>query len=340
MDKVSESPATVYGRLVESVHVSGYTMERACVGLEYLLEENRWKSVGKGFDDIDAFLSSIDLSQFKIAVDRRKKLAKRLAELQAPQRATAKALGVGVATVNRDIVPSGTKAQKKTAENDVDSEPIVPSGTPTPLSASGADVGRMVEQKARRQANKERQKDNTTAPVPEGVFDVVYADPPWRYDNSGFPMAAEAQYPTMDTKSIAAYRDKDGKEIYEAIADNAVLFLWVTNPLLRDGLEVMDSWGFDYKTNLVWIKKNHTAGFYVFGQHELLLIGTRGTGMLPVWKPKSIIQGDNVTHSQKPTDVYETIERMYPGHQYLELFARVRRDGWESVGNECQDHKG
>lgn len=184
-----------------------------------------------------------------------------------------------------------------------------------------------------RLGNKERQKDNTTAPVPEGVFDVLYADPPWRYENSGFAMSAEQQYPTMDTKDICNYRDKDGREIHDAVADNAVLFLWVTNPLLLDGIKVMDAWGFDYKTNAVWVKKNHTAGFYVFGQHELLLIGTRGTGMVPEWKPKSIIEGENTVHSRKPDVVYALIEHMYPGRKYLELFSRRSRDGWEAVRN-------
>ena len=136
----SESPEIVYGRLLESVHVSGYTMERACVGLEYLLEDDKWKSVGIGFEDIDDFQKSIDLSQFKIAVDRRKKLVKRLDDLQATQRATAKALGVSHQTTMRDLGPSGPKPSQKPREIAVESTPTGPSG-PTPLSTSGMDAG-------------------------------------------------------------------------------------------------------------------------------------------------------------------------------------------------------
>lgn len=90
---IGASPATVHGRLLEAVHVSGYTFARAAVELEYLLDDDRWKECGDGFDDISDFLATVDLSPFKIESSRRKKLVKRLNELQASQRATAKAIG-------------------------------------------------------------------------------------------------------------------------------------------------------------------------------------------------------------------------------------------------------
>ena len=62
----------------------------------------------------------------------------------------------------------------------------------------------------------------------------------------------------------------------------------------------MKAWGFEYKTNIVWTKKNHTAGFYIYGKHELLLIGVKGSKMLPEIKYKSIIEGSNKIHSKKP----------------------------------------
>lgn len=175
---------------------------------------------------------------------------------------------------------------------------------------------------------KDSRKSLITPDLPEGVFDVIYADPPWEYSNSGFQMSAENQYPTMDTESICSMD-------IPLTAENAVLFLWVTNPLLEDGIKVISSWGFEYKTNIVWIKKRHTAGFYVFGQHELLLICVKGS-MLPEDSGKihSIIEGDNDKHSKKPEIVYGIIEKMYPGKKYVELFARNKREGWESYGNE------
>ena len=116
--------------------------------------------------------------------------------------------------------------------------------------------------------------------------------------------------------------------------DDCLLFMWSTNPHLAQAIELGRAWGFEYKTNFVSIKKSHTAGFYVFGQHELLLICVKGSGMLPAEKYKSIIKHENNMHSKKPDIVYEMLEKMYPNQKYLELFARNKRDGWDSFGNE------
>ena len=139
LDKVTrpETPEAIYGRLLESVHISGYTMGRACTELKRLLEKDDWKMVGGGFDDIDEFARSIDLSQFKIALDERKDIAKLFAKKQASQRATAKALGVGQATIGRDLTPepSGSKPAKAHVEN----PDIEPSGSPSPIQLDGKD---------------------------------------------------------------------------------------------------------------------------------------------------------------------------------------------------------
>ncbi len=170
--------------------------------------------------------------------------------------------------------------------------------------------------------------------LPEDIFNVIYADPAWEYRNSGFEMSAAQHYDTMATEQICAYTDDDGREIHEIIADNAVCLMWATNPLLPDGLMVMDAWGFEYKTNFAWVKERHTAGFYNFGKHELLLLGIKGTQMLPVEKYYSVIEGENKAHSKKPEIVYEMIEHMYPNHKYVEVFQREPRAGWAGVGNE------
>jgi len=162
--------------------------------------------------------------------------------------------------------------------------------------------------------------------MPKDEFNIIYADPPWQYNNTGFEMSAENKYPTMSIEELSDLQFKTSK--------NAVLFLWVTNPLLKEAFDLIKTWGFEYKTNFVWCKKNHTAGFYIFGQHELLLICIKGSNMLPIEKYKSIIQGENKIHSKKPEIVYEMIEKMYPNFKYLELFARNKRHGWTSYGNE------
>lgn len=187
-----------------------------------------------------------------------------------------------------------------------------------------------VKEEKKQQAKEQRIQElkNIHRDLPQGIYSVFYADPPWTYSNSGFEMSASQQYPTMDTESIC-------KMDIPKTGENAVLFLWVTNPLLLDGIKVVQAWGFEYKTNIVWIKKRHTAGFYVFGQHELLLIAVKGS-MLPDGKKiKSVVEGENKKHSQKPEIFYDIIEKMYPEKKYIELFARNTRKGWSSWGNEC-----
>lgn len=174
----------------------------------------------------------------------------------------------------------------------------------------------------------------TLQEVLTGQFPTILADPPWQYANSQFNGAAEAHYPTMNTEALCAM------PLANYTTSNAVLFLWATNPLLKDALAVMDAWGFSYRTNLVWVKDRATygkLGFYCYGQHELLLIGVRGS-CLPKdgCLPESVLTAAKGAHSAKPEAVYDLIERMYDG-PYLELFARQARPGWTSYGNEVRE---
>lgn len=164
-------------------------------------------------------------------------------------------------------------------------------------------------------------------PLPKGEYDVIYADPPWNYyyKARGNP---EYHYPLMEDEEIYALKIPSAK--------NSVLFLWATNPKLQEALKVVTSWGFVYKTNMVWVKDKFGTGFYVRGQHELLLIATKGTIPTPVndTRPSSIIEAPRREHSRKPDQVYEIIESMYPNRNYVELFARNERQGWTSWGDE------
>lgn len=173
-----------------------------------------------------------------------------------------------------------------------------------------------------------------SADLPPDIFQVIYCDPAWQYSNSGLNGAAANHYMTMPTGEMAKI---DVKGITDT---NAVCFMWATNPLLEDAIWLMKQWGFEYKTNLVWVKSKSNygkLGFYVYGQHELLLIGVKGS-MLPTGdKPKSIIYGDNSKHSKKPEGVYELIESMYPGLKYVELFSRNLRQGWTMWGNQINE---
>jgi len=165
--------------------------------------------------------------------------------------------------------------------------------------------------------------------LPAGKFQVIFADPPWQYDNSGFTESAESHYPTMSVEEICAL------PIANLAENTSVLFLWATNPLLPEALQVIEAWGFTYKTNMAWIKdKGRGKGWYLKSKHELLLIGVKPETPHPLCRPDSCFEADRgPIHSKKPDITYQIIESMYPGNK-IELFARSNRPGWVVWGNE------
>lgn len=189
-----------------------------------------------------------------------------------------------------------------------------------------------VSSAARKIAQKMNRESAAKTAALTGTFSVVYGDPPWQYGASSVTGGADQHYPTMKTENICKIPVRDH------VTKNAVLFLWATNPLLPDALQVMSAWGFEYKTCLVWVKPKATTGLgvYVRGKHELLLIGTRGS-MIPVSRPVSVIEAPSSEHSKKPESVYGLIEKMYPDQRSMEMFARKTRKGWISHGNEIDE---
>lgn len=172
-------------------------------------------------------------------------------------------------------------------------------------------------------------KHQSPPPLPEGEYDVIYADPPWQYDipTRGAP---DMHYPTMTLEEICDLKNE------LPIAEDTILFLWATNPKLPEALQVLKEWGFKYKTNLSWVKDKIGTGYYFRGKHELLLIGIKGKMPPPIEanRPPSVLIASRREHSQKPEEVYDLIETMYPNRKYLELFARNNRNGWYGWGDE------
>lgn len=171
--------------------------------------------------------------------------------------------------------------------------------------------------------------------VAGGPFSVVYADPPWQYDSGTTDptRVIENQYETMPVEEISQLWSKGLGDI---VTDDAILFLWATNPLLPEALHVMAEWDFTYKANRVWVKDRIGPGYWVRNRHELLLIGVRGD--IPTPNPSdlvdSILEAPRAGHSEKPDQVREMIESYYPELAKVELFARVPVDGWAAWGNQ------
>ena len=191
------------------------------------------------------------------------------------------------------------------------------------------DAGDKTVNSAYMQLQRENIITKNPKPLPSGVYHVIYADPPWQYEGSlssrGKP---ENHYIVMSLDEIC--------KLQVPSANDSVLFLWATAPKLKEALQVMDSWGFEYRTNLVWVKDKIGTGFYFRGKHELLLVGRKGKLPIPREsnRPDSVLFAPRTQHSQKPQQVYNLIERMYPDCKYLELFARTERKNWVSWGNE------
>jgi N6-adenosine-specific RNA methylase IME4 len=179
----------------------------------------------------------------------------------------------------------------------------------------------------------------------ERRFATILADPPWRFANRTGKMAPEhvrlRRYETMSFDEIYAL------PVAAIAAPVAHLYLWCPNALLAEGMQTLRSWGFTYKTNIVWYKIRHDGGpdrrgvgFYFRNVTELLLFGVRGNGsaartLAAGRRQPNIVSTRKREHSRKPDEVYDIIESCSPG-PYLELFARHAREGWEQWGNEVQ----
>lgn len=176
-------------------------------------------------------------------------------------------------------------------------------------------------------------------------FGTILADPPWQFQNRTGKMAPEhkrlSRYPTMSLQDICAM------PVASLAADPAHLYLWVPNALLPEGLKVMESWGFSYKSNIIWYKvrkdggpDRRGVGFYFRNVTEILLFGIRGKNARTLdlgRTQENIISTQKREHSRKPDEQYALIEGCSSGPR-LELFARGPRAGWTVWGNQAEGY--
>lgn len=175
---------------------------------------------------------------------------------------------------------------------------------------------------------------------------TILADPPWQFSNRTGKVAPEhhrlSRYGTLTLDEIKQI------PVSSACDDQAHLYLWVPNALLREGLDVMEAWGFQYKTNLVWHKvrkdggpDGRGVGFYFRNTTELVLFGVKGrlrTGA-PGRSQVNIIRSQKREHSRKPDELYDIVEACSPG-PFLELFARGRfNENWLVWGEQSENYE-
>ena len=179
-------------------------------------------------------------------------------------------------------------------------------------------------------------------PFPNKKYQIIYADPPWLYDNAGCQKSrgmARGSFPCMPLDDI--------KKLCVPSAENAMLFLWATMPKLREALEVIGAWGFKYITcAFVWVKQNPSGfgiysglGHWVNGNAELCLLGRKGKTLERKNKSiKQIVLYPRGRHSEKPPIIREHIVKLLGDLPRIELFASQRTKGWDVWGNEVESN--
>jgi N6-adenosine-specific RNA methylase IME4/ParB-like chromosome segregation protein Spo0J len=174
-------------------------------------------------------------------------------------------------------------------------------------------------------------REKTETEIPSALPNLILADPPWRYDFAETDnRQIENQYPSATVDEIIG--------MLPEIQPDCVLFLWATVAKLREAFDVLDGWGFEYKTHAVWDKEKIGMGYWFRGQHELLIVATKGKFSPPEQENRrsSVFREARGKHSQKPECVYKWIEESFPDANKLEMFCRSPRDGWETFGNESK----
>jgi N6-adenosine-specific RNA methylase IME4/ParB-like chromosome segregation protein Spo0J len=246
--------------------------------------------------------------KLRLTVTARRIEAAKLIEAGLSQRQAAMVLGVSAATINHDV--------QKGNENRSEPEH---------------------QTKADRRAERERELASKQTALPSRHYGVIVADPEWRFEpysrDSGMDRAADNHYPTSVTEVIAE------RDVASIAADDCVLFLWATVPMLRDALHVMEAWGFEYKSHAVWDKVHIGTGYWFRNRHELLLVGTKGDIPAPAMGDQfaSVMTIARKEHSAKPEQFLELIEQYFPNLPKIELNRRgPARPGWDAWGLEAE----
>jgi N6-adenosine-specific RNA methylase IME4 len=166
-------------------------------------------------------------------------------------------------------------------------------------------------------------------------YPIIYADPPWRYENppiGATSRAIENHYPTMTLEEICAL------PVSELATPDAMLYMWATAPKLEECFAVIKAWGFSYRTNMVWDKEIIGMGYHVRNQHEILLFARRGDIPPPAagTQPSSVYRERRGEHSAKPDYFRDMIHGWYPELPKIELFSRTPQPGWAVWGNQSE----
>ena len=217
--------------------------------------------------------------------------------------------------------PKEVAAAKRTAQRRVEAANL-----PEPLRKA-IQQGKKTVSTAKREAKRTTRAAKKPDPLPAGTFRTIVVDPPWDYGDHAVRGAAATHYDVMSLEKIAQL------PVGDMAGDEAHLYVWVTNPQLPFLWPIIEAWGFDYKTLITWAKPQMGTGFYFRGATEHIAFCTRGNLPLNAQNITNWFEADRRTHSEKPEEFYNLVERA-SNRPFVELFARKARDGWSTWGNE------
>lgn len=264
----------------------------------------------KAIVERDLGLGFVTPERLRFTIQARKETAKELSAKGMSTRQIAEVTGTSHTQVQRDL------------------EHNVPDGV----------TERSAPSKGDRRAAREAELSAKQTALPDKRYGVILADPEWRFEpysrETGMDRAADNHYPTSATEIIAA------RNVPSIAADDCVLFLWATVPMLPAALQVMQAWGFEYKSHVTWDKIRIGTGYWFRNRHEMLLVGTRGDIPAPAMGSQfpSVIAIGRSDHSKKPEQFLELIENYFPTLPKIELNRRgPARPGWDAWGNETEE---
>ncbi len=170
-------------------------------------------------------------------------------------------------------------------------------------------------------------------------YNIIYADPPWQYKQRGLSGSAEKHYPTLNMQQLCSL------PVQSITASDCILFLWATFPMLQEALQLISAWGFTYKTvAFVWVKQNKVSptwywgmGFWTRSNTEICLLAIKGHPQRKARNIHQLVITPVEQHSKKPDVVYKKIIELMGDLPRIELFARQKKDGWDTWGNEIEN---
>jgi N6-adenosine-specific RNA methylase IME4 len=303
-----------YGSVTEGVHIAGYSLERALQKLEWLLEADRWRNVGEGFDDVNAFLDSIKLEKdLRVVTEQRKRIATRIKELQpkASNRQIAKVVGASHTQINDDLREAGRNLPASNKNINDLNEPSPDGGKNLPSAVSGPAAARLIERretgKAERLAKVAADEARVLNLVPvEGKFRTIVIDPAWEYDwlslagraKPGYAMQTHEQLLELD---VRAWADEEA---------GCHLYCWTTNNFMARACELVAHWGFQHRVVLTWVKPAPFGlGSYFRNSTEQILFATLGntTTRPAAASIPTHFEAPRGEHSEKPERFYEIV---------------------------------